>query len=180
MVIKYIKQTLVTTSLVGLLLLLTACPSESFCDLETPLIVRPDEVIITPEKRMFNTGESLKITISIPSKINDGENMYDINESLGVSSSNRSLNISEFLNENTFVVNKGQLDNFQIILDYFQDTDSYEFECEIILERKGNYRQIGNKELIAFVKNEENCEFIDVTTTIKGINEEGFYEFTVE
>ncbi len=163
----------------GLLLLLTACPSEtSFC--ETPLIERLDDIVITPDKRIFASGDTIKITVSIPSKISDNQEAYDINASLEVNQSFRFTNISELLTGNTYMVTKGQLVNSQIILSYFQNTDSYEFECEITLNRLGDYMQFGDLETIGFIKDKDNCEFLQIQTTIKGINEDGFYEFTVQ
>ncbi len=172
-----LKSRLTTIPLLGLLLMLTACPYETFC--YTPRIERPNSIVIAPDKRTFDSGESLRITVSIPSKIDYDQDTYDINIALGVSSSSRFSNISEVLNGNTFNLYKGQLDNSQMILNYSKDNDSYEFECEITLDRKGEYRLFGISELIRFTKSEDNCEFIDVIATIKGMNQDGFYEFTV-
>lgn len=180
MAIKYIKKTLVTGLILGFLLVVTACPQDTFC-FEQGRIPLPDKIVITPSKRLFSSGESLKITISIPSKINHGQNINDINDSLGVEKSNKFSNISNILKGNNYTVNKGRLDeNKQLILQYSSTTDSYEFECEITLKRKGNYSQFGNNESLRFEKDLRDCEFIDIRTNIKGINQDGFYEFTVE
>lgn len=162
----------------GLLLLFTACPSETFCDLEAPLINGSDEIIFMPDKQVFNVEDTLNIKVSIPSK--GSNNDYDIYGSLGVENSTRFTNISQILKDNMHTVKAGKLANSQIVLSYSSATDSYEFNCEVILKRNGEYKILGDKESFRFIKNESNCEYIDFTTTIKGINQDGFYEFTVE
>jgi len=118
--------------------------------------------------------------MSVPSKITNNGNFYDIYMSLGIDSSNMYNNLNEILDGNTFTVSKGRLENGQIILVYDSELDNYEFECDIVLERTGVYRQLGIKETFAFARDFDKCDFIAITTNIKGINEEGFYEFSVE
>ncbi len=121
-----------------------------------------------------------KIKISIPSKGTDNGIDYDIHGSFGVENSTRFTNISQISEGNTYTVTAGKLDGFQIVLSYSDTNDSYEFECDITLKRTGDYKLLGDKESFRFIKNEDNCEFIDFRTTVKGISQTGFYEFTVE
>ena len=175
-----LKNKFIIISLLGLLLLLlTACPQDTFC-FEEGGVPLPDKIIIIPNKRMFNSGEKMKIIINIPSKINTEEIKIDIHNSLNVEESSRFFNISNIIDGNEFTINKGRLDkNSQLYLSYNPENDNYEFECEITLNRKGNYRQFDSKATLVFTKDEGNCEFIAISTNIKGINQNGFYEFTV-
>ena len=179
--IKTINNIIKLNGLLGMLFLLTACPSETFCDKNDTSTTIPDKIIIDPDKNKIRAGQTLKLTINIPAKVKLSENdSINIFEKLGVSASNKIFNISPLTEGNSFKILKGQLKNSAVLLKYYEESNAYKFDCEITLNRKGNYKITGNFIQISFTEDREECKFLDITTNIKSSNKEGFYEFIVE
>ncbi len=113
---------------------------ESPCDVYSNYTYEQDLVTLSPLKKNYQKGETLKLKFSLPSKVKTNGKAIDIYQSTKRTSGILLIDLSELFEDNTVTFIKGQKlaeNKFSAI--YNSTTDSYESEIDIVLNRQGIY-----------------------------------------
>ncbi len=174
------KNVLKFAALAMLLMSFQCEEDEVLCDVaEASLFNEAGIISLTPLQETYNAGDELIIEVTLPSSntfFGAEEDIFDTSQDQTATLSFSSLDI---LSENTIEFIRGsQGQNLNtLILNYNQDTDAYELEATITLNRLGAYSQ--NKQGVIDIGESIDCIDYQLFSDIVGIDGSTL-EFTVE
>ncbi len=170
----------------SVLFLFSGCPSD--CTFVTKSDTLPDLVKIEPLQEVYNVGDVITYSVTIPSNIvNFGYEEEDIAifEETGVTKTMLGgSEIHKFIN-NTIEVIEGENELIGEVtvanLIYYPSENQYRYQAKITFTQPGNYLLRGvNDIIISFQEKNGNCTDYLIITNIQGVSENGEIAFIVE
>lgn len=164
--------------LLSSLFLFTSCPSDEGCDDMASSNYVPNLVKLLPEQEIYQVGDVLDLTLSVPSN-----NMYfnyelDLFAQTNDNSAKLVFGFDNLFDENNVVIIKGSQGQFsnQFNMPYDSNTDSYLFEAKIELSQIGSFSLISS-EFVEFIG--DGCDRFVLDTNVEWTYTNGRIEFEV-
>ena len=180
---KYIKQIIIISIALSVLLLLQGCP---MCPYRTKgyYLDVPGLFKITPLDSLYHQGDTVIISGRFPSKLADSNtDTVDLYKETGIRKAYIQCSLYKIIDPNDYEILEGEYDNYRAYVKYYDALDEYRFKVRVVLNLTGNYDMIGRPEL-EFPLPPENpkCKKSDsyiIRTSIEGADTTGYIRFTV-